>query len=72
MDPTACLRRIGDATQGAELADACADLRLWLRNGGFPPAWSASLEGTRRYRRWCMRSGITIPVGAMQAAEPKS
>ena len=47
MDPTACLRRIIEASRGndrAEYVSACEDLAGWLRRGGFKPELPAELR----------------------------
>ena len=47
MDPTACLRRIIEASRGndrAEYVAACEDLAGWLRRGGFKPEIPATMS----------------------------
>lgn len=55
MDPTACLRRINDATRidSLDCREAIADLARWLANGGFAPDWSAHPLGAKRFARRC-------------------
>lgn len=67
MDPSACLRRIDIAETRDEHDDACSDLRRWLVQGGFAPKWDSHPKGAKRYRRWCLRSGISIPTSLMEA-----
>lgn len=44
MDPKACLERVAAALRDgdkAEAREARADLKEWLRRGGFAPDWSS-------------------------------
>ena len=67
MDPTACLRRILDATSRKDFAEACEDLAAWLDKGGFKPslvgaryvpgigtAWSLLSPAPGRFRGWTL------------------
>jgi hypothetical protein len=54
MDPNATLRLIADTVfdSGDECINACRDLSVWLRNGGFQPDWDACPAGLRRFKKY--------------------
>lgn len=65
MDPNKVLDLIGDpATLPYEREQACADLRDWLRRGGFAPDTVSDPDrrnGTRLYNEWAaLQDGVSV------------